>query len=307
MEKISIIVPVYNVEDYLSKCIDSIINQTYRNLEIIIVNDGSSDNSGQMSDQYAKKDERIIVLHKENGGLSSARNAGLDIAKGDYIGFVDSDDYIASNMYEILYNSIINHNCDISIARIQASDREEIKDNRVMVLNKVEALERSILSDDLEVCIPNRLYKRFIFNNLRFETGKIYEDFLIVTDIFLNVENVVYNGNANYHYTIRAGSITHPETIKINEDIIDAASKTLLTIKKENMLKPDIVWGCLRREKDMLNYCTKYMFSNKNRDFVKKSRKLYKSYYPYILRSNLLTFKEKVALAFFVSVSLYIV
>ena len=107
-ELISIIVPIYNVEKYIHKCIESIINQTYKNLEIILVDDGSPDNCGNICEEYAKNDSRIKVIHKENNGLSSARNAGLEICKGDYIGFVDSDDYIELNMYEVLINALKN-------------------------------------------------------------------------------------------------------------------------------------------------------------------------------------------------------
>lgn len=299
MGKISIIVPVYNVEKYLKKCIDSILSQTYTNLDIILVNDGSTDNSGMICEDYAKKDKRITVIHKKNGGLSSARNAGLDIAKGEYIGFVDSDDFIADNMYEILYHSIIDYNCDISIARLQSSDSEEKRDFKVRKMNKFEALERTIVPYDLEIGIPTRLYKRFIFDNLRFDVGKIYEDFLILTDIFLRAENVVFNGNAVYYYLIRSGSITHPETIKVSENIIEAASKTLIALKKEKKLKPDIVWGCLRRAKDMMHYCSKDISVKNNKDFIEKLRILYKNYYSYIVRSKLLTFKEKVSLFLF--------
>ena len=106
-EKISVIVPVYNVEQYLERCVDSIINQTYTNLEIILVNDGSTDNSGKLCDELAKKDERIRVIHKENGGLSDARNRGIDEAESDLVGFIDSDDYIDSDMYEVLLKNLI--------------------------------------------------------------------------------------------------------------------------------------------------------------------------------------------------------
>ena len=114
-EKISVIVPVYNVEQYLERCVDSIINQTYKNLEIILVNDGSTDNSGQLCDKLAKKDNRIRVIHKENGGLSDARNVGIDEAKSDLIGFIDSDDYIDEDMYELLINNMKNANADLSM------------------------------------------------------------------------------------------------------------------------------------------------------------------------------------------------
>ena len=120
--QISVIVPIYNVEKYLAKCIDSIINQTLTNIEIILVNDGSTDNSRKIIDKYDKKDSRIKVIHKKNGGQGSARNAGLDIAKGEYIGFVDSDDWIDSNMYENLYNAAISNNADIVVCNRKVFD-----------------------------------------------------------------------------------------------------------------------------------------------------------------------------------------
>ena len=114
-EKISVIVPVYNVEQYLERCVDSIINQTYKNLEILLVNDGSTDNSGQLCDELAKKDDRIRVIHKENGGLSDARNVGIDEAEAELIGFIDSDDYIDEDMYETLYRQLRESNADLSM------------------------------------------------------------------------------------------------------------------------------------------------------------------------------------------------
>ena len=119
MPKVSIIVPVYKVGPYLAKCIDSILSQTLTDFELILVDDGSPDSCGEICDGYAKKDERIKVIHKQNGGLSSARNAGLDIAKGEYIGFVDSDDYIEHDMYEFLYKNSVQYDTDIACCGIR--------------------------------------------------------------------------------------------------------------------------------------------------------------------------------------------
>ena len=126
MPKISVIVPVYNVEKYLRKCIESILNQTFREFELILVDDGSTDSSGKICDEYALKDSRIKVIHKENGGASSARNAGLDVAKGEYIGFVDSDDWIEMDMYGELYRLIKENNTDISVCGINNIKRYKI-------------------------------------------------------------------------------------------------------------------------------------------------------------------------------------
>ena len=119
--KISIIVPVYNVEQYLERCVESLINQTYKNIEIILVDDGATDNSGQLCDELAQRDPRIVVYHKVNGGLSDARNYGIDKASGDYIGFIDSDDFIDDDMYEVLLSNILEYNAFISFCRINKS------------------------------------------------------------------------------------------------------------------------------------------------------------------------------------------
>ena len=126
---ISVIVPIYKVEKYLNKCVKSIINQTYKNLEIILVDDGSPDNCGKICDKLAERDDRIRIIHKKNGGLSSARNAGIEIANGEYIGFVDSDDYIDNDMFETLYNNIKDNNADLSIIgyQIETIDNKVIK------------------------------------------------------------------------------------------------------------------------------------------------------------------------------------
>ena len=133
MELISIIVPVYNVEQYLDDCLVSILNQTYKNLEIILIDDGSTDNSGKICDEYAKKDSRIIVFHKENGGVSSARNAGLRIAKGIYIGFVDPDDWIAEDMYEVLYLNAKKYDADVSVCKSKIVINRNLKSNAPIV------------------------------------------------------------------------------------------------------------------------------------------------------------------------------
>ena len=124
MSLISVIVPIYNVEDYLCRCVDSILTQTYKNIEVILVNDGSTDNCGKICDEYALKDKRVKVIHKKNGGIADARNAGLDICCGDYIGFVDSDDYIAEDIYEVLYDFARTNILDVAICAINIAYEE---------------------------------------------------------------------------------------------------------------------------------------------------------------------------------------
>ena len=147
MEKplISIIIPVYKVEKYLEKCIKSVLDQTYKNLQIILVDDGSPDNCGNICDNYAKIDNRIEVIHKANGGLSEARNVGLKVARGEYIGFVDSDDYVSNEMFENLYNTLISNDVDVSICNFYTviNNKNIIKnaDNGVEIYNKLEILK----------------------------------------------------------------------------------------------------------------------------------------------------------------------
>ena len=129
MPAISVIVPIFNVENYVRKCVDSILNQTFSDIEIILVDDGSTDASGRICDEYLSKDDRIRVIHKENGGLSDARNAGLDMCTGEYIGFVDGDDYIDGDMYELLYKNLIQYDADISMCRFRRIYNNRIDDN----------------------------------------------------------------------------------------------------------------------------------------------------------------------------------
>ena len=142
-ELISVIVPVYNVEEYLPKCIESIINQTYKNLEIILVDDGSTDNSGRICDEYAKKDDRIIVFHKENGGLSDARNCGIDAATGDWVQFVDSDDYIHQTMVEKMYSSCKRNQTKLAVCGRVDVNAETGEETIILCPQKEEVISRT--------------------------------------------------------------------------------------------------------------------------------------------------------------------
>jgi glycosyltransferase involved in cell wall biosynthesis len=210
-ELISVIVPIYKVEKYLKKCIDSIINQTYRNLEIILVDDGSPDYCGEICDDFKLKDERVVVIHKENGGLSDARNVGLDIAKGKYIMFVDSDDYIAENMVYKLYSTLRENNADMSLCGHIYVDENgnlvnshgEIKDE---VISGTDALKKNI---DGEICTAlwSKLYRTNLFQTIRFPFGKLYEDKFTTHLIFGKCKRVSCVSDRLYFYLQRNGSI----------------------------------------------------------------------------------------------------
>lgn len=212
MPVISIIVPVYNVEKYLPKCIDSILAQTFTDFELILVDDGSPDRCGEICDEYAGKDSRIVVIHKENGGQSSARNMGLDIARGEYIGFVDSDDYIAKDMYETLYNNLVNNNADISICGIyHCYINGKIVSNKPFMsklVDNISALRIMIEGIYTDVSACNKLYKRNIFDALRYPVGTTCEDLYLIADIMLKISSVYIDTTPKYYYLHREGSTT---------------------------------------------------------------------------------------------------
>ena len=210
---ISVIVPVYNVEKYLCECVDSIINQTYKNLEIILVDDGSPDNCGKICDDYAKKDNRIKVIHKENGGLSDARNAGMDASVGEYLVFVDSDDYMTNDGIEYMYNLISSVNADIAIGGVErfndldksvmSSTYNGVIDEKVM--DKIDAMKDVFLNGCASWA---RIYKRNIHKEIYFPIGEINEDEAIVLNLLDRCDKIVKSNLIVYKYRFRPNSIT---------------------------------------------------------------------------------------------------
>lgn len=208
---VSIIVPVYNVEDYLSACLESIQTQDCHNIEIIIVNDGSTDNSGIICDKVAAADDRIRVIHQKNGGLSAARNAGIDRATGDYIVFVDSDDLMHPSYISVLLSELSESGCKLAMCDMQRfHDAPEIA-------NIPETLFKEILSSRQTIqrflqgewwSAPAKIYKSELFESIRFPVGRNNEDYAILTRIFEQCEKVVYLRTPLYFYRCRVGSIT---------------------------------------------------------------------------------------------------
>lgn len=227
MNLISVIVPVYKVEKYLRKCVDSILAQTYTNLEIILVDDGSPDNCPAICDYYANKDSRIKVIHQENGGLSAARNAGLDIASGDYIGFVDSDDYISPEMYKKLYEAMKEADADISICNFQKVDEagKRTKTEETIesgTLTNIQALTELQGKNGLCFVIScNKLFKHHIFNGLRFPLRRYCEDNYIAHIILNRAQKIVCSNECLYYYTQRKNSIMNSNSLKLAVDEID--------------------------------------------------------------------------------------
>ena len=209
MVLISVIIPVFKVEKYLEKCIKSIVNQTIENLEIILVDDGSPDQCPKICDYWASKDSRIKVVHKKNGGLSDARNAGLDIAKGEYISFIDSDDWVALDMYEIMLKAMKEENADICACGIMGCYQNK---NVPMPIRPIVGDSKSIFSmlysDALyPVATWNKLYKRKCWLDLRFPEGKICEDAFTTYKLIAHANCIVQIEDILYFYRIRSNSI----------------------------------------------------------------------------------------------------
>ena len=211
-EKISIIVPVYNVEAYLEKCVESILKQTYTNLEILLVNDGSTDKSGELCDKLALRDHRIRVIHKENGGLSDARNRGIDEASSDLIGFIDSDDYIDEDMYETLYRQMVASKADLSMCGhydvYHQIPEKQVAEIKTWELMPEEAIKMVMEAKILSVTAVNKLYKKALFEQLRFRIGKIAEDAFIMVDLIHQCSKIVATNEKKYYYVHRENSIT---------------------------------------------------------------------------------------------------
>lgn len=281
-EKISIIIPVYNVAHYLPRCMESVINQTYTNLEIILVDDGSIDESGKICDTYAQKDKRIKVIHKKNGGLSDARNKGLKIATGRYIGFVDSDDYIDKDMYELLYKIIYAYNADIAECRIRDIwDEEDIKKSNksdteiIEQFDTLSALEELILSRKFKVNVYNKIYKRELLNGIEFPFKKINEDEFWTYKIFAKAEKIICCDTYKYYHTHRKHSITQSYDYQGNMDKFYALTERLDFINNNfNTLFN------LTQRKFFLFIFGKYTFLEKNKhlDKDKKYRNEIKNY-----------------------------
>jgi len=233
---ISIIVPVYKVEPYLRKCVDSIIAQTYANLEIILVDDGSPDNCGKICDEYAERDERVRVVHKENGGLSDARNAALNIMQGEYVAFVDSDDWVLPNYIRDMYENLVKYKSDISLSGT-VYVYENNKKKMVLAINNAdglytqrEAVENLFYQKGIYPSAYSKLYKAELFKNIRYPKGKWNEDSAITYKIFCMCERISFSRASNYCYLQRTGSIEHSGFSPKKMDAIDIMDEMLAWI-----------------------------------------------------------------------------
>ncbi|WP_342042982.1 glycosyltransferase [Bacillus sp. OTU2372] len=260
--KISVIIPVYKVEKFLPRCIESIIKQTYKNLEIILVNDGSPDKCGEICDYYAMKDSRIKVIHKENGGLSDARNVGLDNTTGEYISLIDSDDFIHVKFYEILMELILKNDADIAQCEFQKVFDEDnnyidktkqnlLINHEVNYFNNLEALYNLYSNNYVSaVVVWNKLYKKELFSDIRFPKGKLHEDEYTTYKLLYNTKKLITTSFKLYYYLQRTNSIMGEKFNIKRLDILDAYSNQISFYSINNL--PQLKYLAIRRLKGII-------------------------------------------------------
>lgn len=311
-EKISVIVPVYMVEKHLDKCIESIVNQTYKNLEILLIDDGSTDNCPAICDQWEEKDSRIKVYHKKNGGLSNAKNFGVKHSSGEYITFIDSDDTVAPNMIEYLYKILIEDNSDISIIKVfPVKEGESFFENTDMVIKgSSDVILTHIVYYDCRWESVGKLYKRNLFQGIHFWEGKLFEDMHFTPIIFSKAKTAVLSDSCLYDYLIRDDSIMGNARKKMSLDILEVVESNLSFIKKHYKTDKEIYSKLFAGF--VVNPCTKLeaienLNSYKiNSEFLKDYKKFLFHHKSEIFKNRYLQKKYKLGLLIsFVSVRTY--
>lgn len=275
MPKISVIVPIYKVEKYLNKCIDSILSQTFKDFEIILVDDGSPDNCGAICDKYESENENIKVIHQQNGGLSFARNSGIDFvfanSNSEWIAFVDSDDYLKENYLEKLYNACIENDADLVVC-----DFERV-DEKGNYCEKQHEFLSEVLTDKTEVFNRlyydwrihpawNKLYKKEIFNNIRFDNGKLHEDEFIIHKVLFESKKTVFIDDSPYCYLTRTSGIMGTESIKTRNNGLEAEIERYYFCVKNKIITEDRLFT-VEYMRNVLSFA--------NKDLRKEYKKIY--------------------------------
>ncbi len=278
--KISIIVPIYNVEQYLNQCVDSLLNQSYKNLEVILVDDESPDNCAQICDDYKLKDDRVVVIHQKNKGLSGARNSGLEIATGNYIAFVDSDDWVGLDTYRVLLNLALEHDLDIIECGISETGLEENPSDdgsvTIEIENVSQALKRVIKNTQFSAC--TKLFKRSIIGDSRFKLNKTSEDIYFTVENIPKIKKMGYYDISFYSYRPNPTSITKsPYSIKRLDDSITAGlylEKNLKSYTDTDIELKEVVKEHMLLKVDMhykrLNYNSHLDTDFKYRNYLKE-------------------------------------
>ncbi len=296
-ELISVIVPIYDIEKYLNKCIESIVNQSYENLEIILIDDGSTDESGKICDKWKEKDGRIKVIHKENGGLSDARNVGIENSTGEILYFIDGDDYIDFDIIDNLYFSLLENNTDISMGGLVRElyfEQKTLYSDKNYVVDSKEILRKMFIN---EICttVCNILFKKKLFEDIKFPVGKINEDSATLYKLFDKTDKISHINKAGYYYVQRNGSISHR---KFTQEYLSNVEY------KEEILK-----FVERKYPDLIEDAEKYFIKPLNGFIItckkEKMRKEYllmksklKEYFPRILKNSKIELKLKIKTAY---------
>lgn len=291
---VSVIIPIYNVEDYLEKCLLSVVNQTYKKLEIILVDDGSQDKCYEICEKWKRKDSRITVIHKENKGLSDARNVGIERAKGDYLSFVDSDDYISSDFIETMLNNAIKNNADISCVNYQeyfindkVNQNTFFSDDRhIIIMDKFAAIKQILRVDGFGNYAWNKLYKKYLFDDVQYPVGKKMEDLGTTYKLIEKCnDRIVYDSRKLYFYLQRDNSILHSPN---QQFFLDKYEQTV-----ERYIYLNNIYGSFWENENYLVTsifdCMPYLTKTLNLE----SRKLFKS----LLKSKNIKWKRKIKMA----------
>lgn len=315
MKKLSVVVPIYNVEKYLRKCVTSILNQSYKYIDIILVDDGSDDSSSLIADEYGDKYENITVIHKKNGGLSDARNAGLEMVKTQYVTFVDSDDYIDSNMYESLMEAF-DDDVDISMGSVWYEEESgkkvcPYKMGKKFYLSKEEALLELLSFRYFNMSFCDKIFKTELFtknkygdNGLRFPYGKKSEDQHLMCKVIARANRIYYDATPYYHYVQRQGSISRNNNVNI--DSLEAVTEQLTFYEK---WFPNLSYAA--ESAFLFNYMSVCSaFERKGvecpRDIHRIAKEAKKKYIYSVLKFRNILFKKKLqAITFFISEKVY--
>lgn len=286
LSMISIIVPVYNVEPYLNRCIASIVGQTYRNLEIILVDDGSTDRSGLICDAYEKIDKRVKVLHKQNGGAASARNWGLEIAEGKYIGFVDGDDYLALDMYESLVGCVETDvdivacgRCRVDPPNVKSVKRKTLCDKLKTKYNTEQAIEELLKGKLFSYGVVEKLYRKELFEGIRFPQGRVSEDLPVTYALFKKCRNVVNTGEAKYYQFRRENGISRKDFFFRRIDNVLFQRDIFLDIQKEypqfrDIAEANYIFSVVMRINDIRKSKDRIQYAELEKRLIKVLRKM---------------------------------
>ncbi len=303
---LSVIVPVYNVKQYLGKCIDSILAQSFKDYELILVDDGSDDQSGKICDEYAQKDNRIIVCHKDNGGLSDARNTGIDLAKGEYLTFIDSDDYVDKNMFEQMSALAKKTDCDMVMTTSYSkfSGDKTVTNNTLKPTGEIKECTPAealvyIFNVTSRWNVTGNFCKAKLFEGNRFEVGKLYEDINILPELINSCKKVYMYHKSYYYYRVREDSIMGQSMEKISVDLVYAVERNIDFIKGCDYTdeeKKQIVAGMLKEISSWLNHAYNVGTVKLNREYIKCARRLLRKNISFVLSSKKVSFKDKIYL-----------